>query len=358
MDSPKPTGLALITGTLNRGSYGDQVKALQQYLNGLGYDVGKMDSVYGPKVEAAVKQFQLDNGLQNDGSFGPASLGKAKALGATGTAAGAAGSGKLPDDPSFMFRQDTGALNDKFVPKTQEDLDKFYNLSAAAHPVFAGNTPEALSYAGSSGDFSNLLNPEGKPFSQADQEAAMAEANAALKPGFDATKSYDTANTEDVLKAKNADYGNFLDTEKTNFAADKTNLDKNAADNGVLFSGGRVEKEQNLKNTYQKADAIKKAATEADIANTAREYQYRYGGDAAKNPSLSQYYQIGGNTYNPNVARNGVGSTGLSSIYNTGKYNFQGTNVNTNKANTSIRAAALLANKGNKLVGTGYKNQF
>ncbi|MGH7250147.1 MAG: hypothetical protein ACREGC_04165, partial [Minisyncoccia bacterium] len=73
---------------------------------------------------------------------------------------------------------------------------------------------------------------------------------------------------------------------------------------------------------------------------------------------LSQYYQLGGNKYNPNAVRNNVRSSGLSNIYDPSKYNFQGTAVNTNKANATIRAANLLANKGNKLVATGYQNQF
>jgi len=358
MDPTKQTGLNMINSTLNRGSYGDQVKALQQYLNGLGYDVGKMDSTYGPKVEAAVKQYQLDNGLTPDGVFGSDSIAKAKTLGATATPAGAPGTGKQPDDPSFMFRQDNGKLNEKFVPKTQEDLDKFYNLSVASHPVFAGNSPEALAYASSTGDFSNLLNPEGKPFSQADEEAATAKANEALAPGFNATKSYDTANTEDALKLKNLDYNNFLNSEKTNFKTDKNTLDKNAADNGVLFSGGRYQKEKALQDVYQRNLATKTATAGADIGGTLRDYQYKYGGAAVKNPSLSQYFQLGSNTYNPGAVRRNVTPGSLSSIYDPSAYDFQGTAVNTNKANAAIRAAALLANKGNKLVGTGYKNQF
>jgi len=277
MDSTKKTGLDSISSTLNRGSTGDPVKALQQYLIGLGYDGVKADGVYGPVTEAAVKQFQLDNGLPADGHFGPETLGKAKTIGATSTPGGAPGTGKLPDDPSNMFNQATGELNPKFVPKTQAELDQFYNASVANHPVFKGNSAEALAYATSTGDFSNLLNPEGKPFSQADQEAAVAESNAALKPGFDATKQYDTANAEDALKLKNLDYNNFLNTEKTNFEADKTNLDQGAANNGVLFSGGRIEKEKALKKAYDLNQANKLATTGADIAGTARDYQYKYG---------------------------------------------------------------------------------
>lgn len=356
-NQPKLTGINSITSTLNRGSVGDQVKALQQYLNGLGYDVGKVDSVYGPKVEAAVKQYQLDNGLTADGNFGPLSLGKAKTLATTNITAGGAGTGKPADDPSFMFNTDTGQINPNFVPKTQKELDQFYNASALAHPVFKGNSAEALAAAAESGDFSGLYDSTGQPFSNADQEAAVAKANEALAPGFEATKTYDTLNSGDALaKAKNT-YDKSLVTDKENFQTDKNTLDQNAANNGVLFSGGRYEKEKKLQNSYQAKQEANQLTAANTIGSTARDYEYKYGNDAGKNPTLSQYYQLGGNTYNANTARNGVGSTSLSNIYNTGS-GFQGTAVNANKTAAQVRAAALLANKGNKLLSSSYNNQL
>lgn len=354
----KPTGLNLITSTLNRGSVGDQVKALQQYLNGLGYDVGKLDSIYGPKVEAAVKQFQLDNGLKADGIFGPKSVGKAQALGSTSTAAGAPGTGKAPDDPSNMFNTETGAINPNFKPTTQAELDTYYNSAALAHPTFAGNSPDALAYAASSGDFSGLADSSGRPFSNTDQNKALEKANEALAPGFKADAINAEAGTEASLAQNKLDYNNQLATDKTNFENDKATLDSNAANNGVLFSGGRYEKEKKLGEAYTRRGDYNKESLGNTISGIARDYQYKYGNSAANNPSLSQYYQLGGNTYNANTARNGVGSGSLSSIYNPSNYNFQGTTVNANKANANIRAASLLANKGNKLLSTGYQNQF
>lgn len=355
---PKPTVLSSITSTLNRGSVGEQVKALQQYLNGLGYDVGKVDSIYGPKVEAAVKQFQLDNGLKPDGIFGPLSAGKANTLGSTSTAAAGAGTGKAPDDPSNMFNTATGKINPNFKPTTQAELDTYYNSAALTHPVFAGNSPEALAYAASSGDFSGLADSSGKPFTNADQADALAKANEALAPGFNADASNAEAGVETTLAQKKLDYEKQLATDKANFEADKNTLDTNAANNGVLFSGGRYQKEKKLQDTYTANGDYNRASLGNTIGGIARDYQYKYGNDAAQKPTLSQYYQLGGNTYNANTAKNGVGSSSLSSIYNPSNYNFQGTVVNTNKANANVRAANLLANKGNKLLSTGYQNQF
>lgn len=44
---------------------------LQQLLIGRGYDPGPVDGIFGPRTDAAVRQFQYDNGLAADGVVGP-----------------------------------------------------------------------------------------------------------------------------------------------------------------------------------------------------------------------------------------------------------------------------------------------
>jgi len=354
----KLTGIDAITSTLNRGSVGDQVKALQQYLIGLGYTGVKPNGVFGPVTESAVKQFQIDNGLSPDGDFGPLSLNKAKTVGGSSATSGVPGSGKAPDDPSYMYNTQTGEINEKFIPKTQEELDSFYNASALSNPIFAGNSPESLAYAASTGDFTGLMDTNGKPFSDLVQKEALLKAEEALKPGFEAAKRYDTAGTESELAQKKLDYEKYLAGEKENFQEEKTALDQSAADRGVLFSGGRAEKERKLQDTYRSNLDYNRTSLGNTIGGIARGYQYAYGDKAAESPELSKYYQLGGNTYNANVARGGVGSSPLSNVYNGGNYDFQGTKVNANKAAVNVRAASLLANKGNKLLSTSYQNKF
>lgn len=59
---------------LQQGSSGGAVKILQVALNGKGYSlVG--DGIFGPLTDAAVRQFQSDNGLQVDGIVGPQTWG-------------------------------------------------------------------------------------------------------------------------------------------------------------------------------------------------------------------------------------------------------------------------------------------
>ncbi len=239
--------------------------------------------------------------------------------------------------------------------KTQAQVDAEYASAAAAHPALKGNTPEAITYATSTGDFSGLVNSQGKPFSSTDQAAAVSQATADLSPYYEAQQKKETADTEANLAAKQAAYQQYLAEQQTKFQTEKTNQDQTAANNGVLFSGGRAQKLKQLGDTYSANDAYKRTTTGADIGQTGRDFGYKYGDSAAGN--LSSYFSLGGNTYNPNVASGGVGSSGLSSIYNANQ-GFQGTEINAAKAAAQKRAAGLLANKGNKLTASGYSNQF
>lgn len=56
--------------TLRRGDSGDDVKALQDLLNAIGYEL-TVDGNYGRGTKEAVRDFQKRNGLSADGNFGP-----------------------------------------------------------------------------------------------------------------------------------------------------------------------------------------------------------------------------------------------------------------------------------------------
>jgi len=61
---------------LKKGTEGEDVRALQNRLIELGYDLGSKgaDGKFGDKTEAAVKLFQKANGLKDDGIAGPQTL--------------------------------------------------------------------------------------------------------------------------------------------------------------------------------------------------------------------------------------------------------------------------------------------
>lgn len=239
--------------------------------------------------------------------------------------------------------------------KTQAQVDAEYAAAAASHPVLKGNTPEMITYATTTGDYSGLLNAQGMPFSASDQRAALDQATTDLSPYYQAQQKKETQDTEATLAAKKAAYEKYLADQAIAFQTDKTAQDQSAANQGVLFSGGRLQKLKQLGDTYSANDTYKKTSVGSEIGQTARDFGYKYGDSAAN--SLSSYFNLGGNTYNPNVASGGVGSTGLSSIYSANQ-GFQGTEINAAKAAAQKRAAGLLANKGNKLVASGYLNQF
>lgn len=51
---------------------GDDVAELQRRLNGLGFDAGREDGIFGPRTESALRQFQVNAGLASDCVAGPA----------------------------------------------------------------------------------------------------------------------------------------------------------------------------------------------------------------------------------------------------------------------------------------------
>lgn len=74
--SPKPRELG--DRILKSGSEGEDVAKLQEYLVQIGYDIGTfgakkngVDGDYGELTVKAVKNFQRENGLDDDGEYGP-----------------------------------------------------------------------------------------------------------------------------------------------------------------------------------------------------------------------------------------------------------------------------------------------
>ncbi len=178
-----------------------------------------------------------------------------------------------------------------------------------------------------------------------------------MAPAYNAQESYDQSIAQDALRGQQEDFGQFQKGEAKQFGLDKDAQDQNSADQGVLFSGSRVQKLNDLRTTYQDRENIARGIAQDNIRNTARSNQYKYGDQSAN--KLSGLYDLAGTTsFNPNIAGGGITRGGLSSSYNTGDFKFQGTAPVAHKAAVQTRAAGLLANRANKLTSTGYKNQF
>jgi len=338
--------------TLRRGSRGEDVRGLQEYLQSIGYPNVKVDGIYGPITEQAVRGFQTSNGLSPDGIFGPRSIGAISSIVEQQEAV------KAPDDPSNMFNTETGRLNRNFQPQNEQEDDYFYNQAILSNDIFKGNSEEDIEQAALSGDFSGLYDTYGKPFSDLIQQEAVQDAQNALDPRFNVDKEYTTQNTEDALRQNQYNYNNTLEDQADQFEADKTQLDQNAANQGVLFSGARDQKERKLANIYKTNQDRLSQGYQDDTKNLTKNLQYQYGDNAVGSNRLSQYYGSGRNTFNPKVAREGAQRSSLSQTYQPKETGFAGSAVTAHGANVQSRASGLLRNKANKLFNTGYANQL
>lgn len=234
--------------------------------------------------------------------------------------------------------------------------------AASANPdiqEYAGaNDVAAIVNAFQTGDWSSVTSLTGKPFTDQQQQAAVSAASQALGPAYEAEKSNDTAAVQDTLEKNAQDLSTFERDQAAQFGKDKNALDQNAADQGVLFSGSRLQKQNDLRTTYANADADKRRAATQAATTAARGYQYAYGNDATK--GLSSYYTLPGATsYDAGVAGGKVKPSGtLSAVYDPNKYNFQGTKPVAQSAAVQTRAATLLSNRANKLSLSGVGAKF
>ena len=100
----KDQAVEQLTSTLKAGSSGSQVKVLQNLLNGNGANL-EVDGVYGPKTEAAVKDYQTKNGLTVDGMVGPETSGSLTG----GSSAGSTGNNGSANNASAGNTGTTGS---------------------------------------------------------------------------------------------------------------------------------------------------------------------------------------------------------------------------------------------------------
>ena len=116
------------SGTLRQGDESDQVKALQLKLKEKGYLTTEATGFFGSATESAVKKFQKDNGLSQDGVAGPSTL---KALNAT----------SLEGDTTTSLKK--GDESDE-VKKLQQALIQKGYLSTEATGFFGSATESAV----------------------------------------------------------------------------------------------------------------------------------------------------------------------------------------------------------------------
>lgn len=125
------------SGTLKKGSKGDNVKALQNALNSLGYGNLAVDGVMGTQTINALKKFQKDSGLSADGIFGSKTK---SALSAKGFASGS----------SCIPRNMIGRINESgselYIPPQQNILAPLSRGAGIVPHTLAQNLMEIGQY--------------------------------------------------------------------------------------------------------------------------------------------------------------------------------------------------------------------
>jgi N-acetylmuramoyl-L-alanine amidase len=118
------------------------VRALQEWLTEIGYQPGRIDGVFGRRVDAAVRKFQAAEGIKVDGVVGPNTWGKLKEAITIQR--------RVPDQlvmmPEFTItpRSIWGARQPKHTnPLLKNRPDVFIHHTAGPRPSIAGELGEA-----------------------------------------------------------------------------------------------------------------------------------------------------------------------------------------------------------------------
>ena len=321
--TPKPTGIATINSTLNIGSQGDQVKALQQYLAGLGYTNAdgtplKVDGIYGPKTQTAVMQFQTSNGLKADGIFGPLSLAKTQSLTSTSAQAGTPAA-----TPAGQF-----------------------NTGDPSQDALLG---ELQNFIKTQQDSGLKLNPDFN-FDDATLNKFLETAKASVHPYFQ--NQIDTIK-QDVLRTAPQilqNYQNDIAKQQQDFTQNLGDTRNNFANQGLAYSGFRGEGEQNLQTNENR--------TLQDLSQNAQNDLYNLGRGAESKIGASNAPTLGSlSNYSATTAGQGGFNLGSTvSPYTPGGYGTGSIQYDENQA-AEARRQALLTSASNAVVaGRSYSD--
>ena len=141
--------------TLRRGTMSAEVAMMQQALIDLGYLTGEPDGNYGSATERAVRAFQKNNGMNDDGTAGSATLSLMYSIDAVAASAGTAEATPAPKDGTDKkaaaaatpapadgnLRQGSSGSE---VKELQEQLIRLGYLTGKADGKFGAKTYEAL----------------------------------------------------------------------------------------------------------------------------------------------------------------------------------------------------------------------
>ena len=178
------------------GAQGDNVTTIQQALDGLGYDTGEIDGIFGPVTYQAVKAFQKDNGLVVDGIVGKATMsvlfGDTPATKQAASSAGsqtAQGGSKIPLIPTSIATNtpDTKSQNNQEASNTSSNQSSTSTASGSGTSAAAASVADTkTSAAPTSGSVASAASTSGGSSSAVSASGTSASAASGSK-----TKSLD-----------------------------------------------------------------------------------------------------------------------------------------------------------------------
>ncbi len=250
---------------IQMGSVGPDVSKLQQNMKSLGFYTGRTDGVWGPKTQKAIKEYQDFIGVPQTGWLDQNAQNSLSTL--QSHPMGHVLSDPLIQDAMSKDKRlyDTllGLGNENGTRAAMVGASKKMNENLLSSTGFGNNQDLYLT-----GD----LNTDANWWKKA-QEVAKSE----LQPGYDEALRLYSGDYNSKIQKERADYESALATSQQQLGTDKETLDTNAAKNGTLFSTQRVQKQNNLANTYNRDLQDKQRNLEYGIGSTARQFEADYG---------------------------------------------------------------------------------
>jgi N-acetylmuramoyl-L-alanine amidase len=124
---------------------GDDVADLQRRLNGLGFDAGREDGIFGENTHRALREFQRNAGLAVDGVCGPATIGGLERVRAM-----AAGEIAAVRERELLRNQAPGLQGRRILVAATSGYERFAGLVATALSECGARVQEAAPGAGDS----------------------------------------------------------------------------------------------------------------------------------------------------------------------------------------------------------------
>jgi peptidoglycan hydrolase-like protein with peptidoglycan-binding domain len=338
--TPKPTGINTISSTLTFGSQGDQVKALQTYLSGMGL-VGadskplKADGIYGADTKAAVMQFQQQHGLTQDGIFGPKSL--AAMQNVTNTSA--------------QYQTIAPATTTTPPATTSSDTSTTTPPSITGNPAQDALLQELQTYITNQQNQGLTINPA-LNFDQATLDKFLTTAQNQVHPYYASQIAGIKADVLQALPGVMQDYNNKIADTTQTFQNDLSNSRESNANAGLAFSGSRAKGELGMADTQNRNLQSLSTTYGNQLYNLGSTAEQKLG--AANTPSLGSL-----NTYSANLGGNGsIDSTGSTTPYTPGQYQI-GSLTNEEQAAITARNQALKSTASADVVaGRSYNDLF